>query len=744
MATMEGSLSKWTNVMKGWQYRWFVLDDNAGLLSYYTSRDKMMRGVRRGCVRLKGAVIGIDDEDDSTFTITVDGKTFHFQALGAEEREKWIRALEDTILRHAHRMRWDPNKPAPTVHEFDKKLAEADAYLQILIDQIKALEVRMEGMSDLAEKARCEVIHNHANDMLEAIKHSIVMLQIAKSTAHPVNEFYQTPDTSPMPIDNNQVSGKNVLQQGVNVSSVNCAVFHEEEEAESDLQTGIEVGAECTETRRQVHGATAGSRSSLSSLSAAGASHRSSMTLIVPATSYSSSEEEDFYDASEYNDTPSSSTSPTISVELEQASTGVNNRRVSGAAAPPPVRDDGSLDDDGISFIFQFAVEHIPLEIWTKSCEIENHGSVVSHLISQVKIGMDLTKVVLPTFILERRSLLEMYADYFAHPDFFVSIADFPDPKDRMVQVVRWYMSSYHAGRKSSVAKKPYNPILGEVFKCHWDIPGLPADSSSLVTDGPVPWCTKNQLTFVAEQVSHHPPISACYAEHYNKRISFCAHVWTKSKFLGLSVGVHNIGQGCISVLDYDEEYIVTFPNGYGRSILTVPWIELGGSVTITCAKTGYNANVEFLTKPFYGGKKHRIVTEVFQPNDKKPFLSISGEWNGRMEAKWADGRTETFVDVNKISVVKKKVRPIAEQAENESRRLWKEVTSGLRFRDIDRATTAKFALEQKQRDEAKDRKEKGIKWETMLFQEAGDNWVYKNPLITRISPKNKPSNPHR
>jgi hypothetical protein len=22
--------------MKGWQYRWFVLDDNAGLLSYYT------------------------------------------------------------------------------------------------------------------------------------------------------------------------------------------------------------------------------------------------------------------------------------------------------------------------------------------------------------------------------------------------------------------------------------------------------------------------------------------------------------------------------------------------------------------------------------------------------------------------------------------------------------------------------------------------------------------------------------
>ena len=39
----------------------------------------MMRGTRRGCVRLKGAVVGIDDDDDSTFTITVDSKTFHFQ-----------------------------------------------------------------------------------------------------------------------------------------------------------------------------------------------------------------------------------------------------------------------------------------------------------------------------------------------------------------------------------------------------------------------------------------------------------------------------------------------------------------------------------------------------------------------------------------------------------------------------------------------------------------------------------------
>lgn len=51
------------------------------------------------------------------------------------------------------------------------------------------------------------------------------------------------------------------------------------------------------------------------------------------------------------------------------------------------------------------------------------------------------------------------------------SISDQKDPRERMVQVVKWYLSAFHAGRKGSVAKKPYNPILGEIFQCHWTLP---------------------------------------------------------------------------------------------------------------------------------------------------------------------------------------------------------------------------------------------------------------------------------
>lgn len=41
--------------------------------------------------------------------------------------------------------------------------------------------------------------------------------------------------------------------------------------------------------------------------------------------------------------------------------------------------------------------------------------------------------------------------------------------------------------------------------------------------------------------------------------------------------------------------------------------------------------------------------------------------------------RSEVFLNVNDIPIVKKIVRPISEQGEMESRRLWKEVTAGLR-----------------------------------------------------------------
>ncbi|KAI5709253.1 hypothetical protein M8J76_014012 [Diaphorina citri] len=557
--------------------------------------------------------------------------------------------------------------------------------------------------------------------MLEQVKHTIVLLQIAKNTAYPVNGTYQPTRRHSAGIDN------------------------------QDFTSGIEMGSEVSDLTGFTN---------------------IPDSAIVPEISYSSSDEDDFFDAvsnEEYfdpkrrdhagSDDPSGGPPKSASAKLTKRShsdAGVLNRptapRMTSSTVTSSSSDDGEEGSTRRGSLVSNAQSvtgggggggggggkrKIPLHA-DNSIDFDvnmESQSVVTHLISQVKIGMDLTKVVLPTFILERRSLLEMYADYFAHPDIFLKATELQTERERMVQIVKWYLASFHAGRKSAVAKKPYNPILGEIFRCHWDLPDTSSDDE-VVADGPVPWCHRNQLTFIAEQVSHHPPISAFYAEHVNRRVSLCAHVWTKSKFLGLSIGVHNVGFGTLKLLQFGEEYVCTFPNGYGRSILTVPWIELGGSTTVKCVQSGYHANVEFHTKPFYGGKKHRITAEVFARNEKKPFLTVSGEWNGAMEAKWADGRTETFIDVSKLPISKKIVRKIDEQEENESRSIWKEVTLGLKYNDIDHATSAKSEVEQKQRDEAAERLKQNIEWSTQYFEKNphDDSYYYKNPLEKRMN----------
>ncbi|XP_015267461.1 PREDICTED: oxysterol-binding protein-related protein 9 isoform X1 [Gekko japonicus] len=732
---MEGPLSKWTNVMKGWQYRWFVLDYNAGLLSYYTSKDKMMRGSRRGCVRLRGAVIGIDDEDDSTFTITVDQKTFHFQARDADEREKWIHALEETILRHTLQLQGVDSGFVPSVQDFDKKLTEADAYLQILIDQLKLFDEKLQHCKDDEQRKKIENLKETTNSMVESIKHCIVLLQIAKdqsneekhadgliSTINPVDAIYQ-----PSPLEPSVIS--TMPTQTVLPPALEPAQLCKSEQRPSSLAVGPVVtllGNHQTPTPNST-----GSGQSAPSSSLTSPSHVNHSPNTVPDFSYSSSEDE-FYDADEFYQ---SSSSPKRCLDssgsgavLTRSSTGSSMKRPDTAESLNSSLSNGTNDAD----LFD---QHDERDDDAEGESVEEHKSVIMHLLSQVRLGMDLTKVVLPTFILERRSLLEMYADFFAHPDLFVSISDQKDPKDRMVQVVKWYLSAFHAGRKGSVAKKPYNPILGEIFRCHWVLTNIDQeDNMETVSDGPIPWITKNSVTFVAEQVSHHPPISAFYAECFSKKIQFNAHIWTKSKFLGMSIGVHNIGQGCVSCLDYDEHYILTFPNGYGRSILTVPWIELGGECNISCSKTGYNANIIFHTKPFYGGKKHRVTAEIFSPNDKKSFCSVEGEWNGVMYAKYATGENVVFIDTKKMPIIKKKVRKLEDQEEYESRCLWKDVTYNLKIRDIDAATEAKHRLEERQRAEARARKEKEIPWETRLFHEDGECWVYDEPLLKRLA----------
>eukprot|EP00128_Syssomonas_multiformis_P013672 Colp12_sorted_trinity150504_noHs@21655 len=342
--------------------------------------------------------------------------------------------------------------------------------------------------------------------------------------------------------------------------------------------------------------------------------------------------------------------------------------------------------------------------------------SVIMHLIKQLSIGMDLTKVTLPTWILEKSSLLEKFADFMGNPLAFSQLSDPQTPQERFMGVLHWYLTSFHTFKQGPIAKKPYNPILGEIFECWWD-----GEENG------------GRTTYFAEQVSHHPPVTAFYFENKEKRICLNAHVWTQSKFLGTSVASVLVGQAVVYLLDHNEEYVLTYPTAYGRSIFTVPKMEFGGKTVVECKHTGYSAEVEFKTKALFGREMNGVHCEVREKGNKKLGV-IQGKWNETMTFVKPDKTSSEYFNIATAPHAEKQCRPLDQQLPHESRRMWADVTDALARHDIKAATEAKERLENRQRKEAAERKEKNETYVPKHFtwNEATKCWEYNDMLTKR------------
>jgi hypothetical protein len=162
--------------------------------------------------------------------------------------------------------------------------------------------------------------------------------------------------------------------------------------------------------------------------------------------------------------------------------------------------------------------------------------------VRQLMPGQDLTRVTIPAFFLEPRSLLERMADTQMHPDLLLNMSHLEDPVERMRAVTRWYLSGWHY--KTLGVKKPYNPIIGETFACYWQH-----------ADG-----TRSQ--YFAEQVLHRPPVSAIYFENRAHNMVASAHIWTRSQFSAPQTTKSILDGECVLTLtNLDETYYITFPS---------------------------------------------------------------------------------------------------------------------------------------------------------------------------------------
>lgn len=339
------------------------------------------------------------------------------------------------------------------------------------------------------------------------------------------------------------------------------------------------------------------------------------------------------------------------------------------------------------------------------------HPSVLGHLVSSLMPGQDLTRVTIPAFFLEPRSLLERMADTLMHPDLLLAAVKEDDPVERMKGLVKWFLSGFHY--KTTGVKKPYNPIIGETFACFWKHP-----------DG-------SRSQYFAEQVLHRPPISAIYFENREHNLHATAHVWTKSQFAAPQTVKSILDGACVLTLGGrgGETYHMTFPTYYAHGLLMGTLrMEIGDTVHIVCEKTGLRADIDFLQKPTFGGADKQNAVDGYirrmpagagaaskktggggwfgggasKPEGEELF-HVTGHWDKLLFiAPAGSSATPTvLLDVEKAPVAPKYVLPVELQGPWESRRLWRFTTAELLTRpavDWAQVDREKGQLEEEQR----------------------------------------------
>jgi hypothetical protein len=312
--------------------------------------------------------------------------------------------------------------------------------------------------------------------------------------------------------------------------------------------------------------------------------------------------------------------------------------------------------------------EHIYKNIIQFNKQEGSTYSIVWRLISSLSLNSDITSITCPAFLVRPFSMLEMCSECIA-PCNLTQIGELSDPKDRLLAVTKSMFACCTVAPKENMYNcKPFNPILGERFQCEWNH-----------QDG-------STTKFFAEQVSHHPPISACML--YNKKSGFKNLFITKpqSYFRGNYVEVDMPGQSILTLENFDEEYVITMPPLFVRGIL---WghgnVEHGKSFSIQCKKTKAKVEIQFL-----GGSK--ICGDVKIGDEK---MTFKGDTFGKVHL----SDNTLLYDYNALDRPKKMIKPLVEQDSMESRRVWHRAAYGIVTNNDDQASKAKNEVEERQRE---------------------------------------------
>ncbi|XP_054643534.1 oxysterol-binding protein-related protein 6 isoform X4 [Dunckerocampus dactyliophorus] len=220
-------------------------------------------------------------------------------------------------------------------------------------------------------------------------------------------------------------------------------------------------------------------------------------------------------------------------------------------------------------------------------------------------IGKDLSKVSMPVELNEPLNTLQRMCEELEYSELLDKAAETEDPFERMVLVAAFAVSGY-SSTYYRAGSKPFNPLLGETYECIREDKGF---------------------CFFSEQVSHHPPISACHCE--SKNFTFWQDVRWKNKFWGKSMEILPVGTVNLMIPRFGDHYEWNKVTTCVHNILSGRrWIEHYGEITIRNTRSSACLCKLTFVKGNYWSSNVNEIQGFVMDQEGKVIHRLFGKWH--------------------------------------------------------------------------------------------------------------------
>jgi len=688
---LKGYLKKWTNYTSGYKLRWFVLED--GVLSYYKHQDDTGSACR-GAMNMRIAKLTMDAEDKSK--IVIEGKSsvkFHLKANHNVEAKRWFWALNNAIQwskdeakrEQAQQVRENEAARA-ALSEHKAELSArgqapmtasdtlAESYVDLRVTSAIGTEDRASNLGSVAgsvqgpgphgvgeadeeedygDDASSQDIRLVPRDAFNITAHSAgLQLRLLSQVSNALQAQVQNNPTVPLsdPTIKTAISAYEdavMNLQGMVGDLLRIArdretfwqsrlereadtrrlweesmakLAREQEELEGKfgeseekrrlakralreaLETGAPSGPMSPTPADQTRSANEPEPGSLARRSTLGKS-------AIQAFNELSEDEDDDDDDEEFFDAVGAGEVP------------VEPMPTSPIASPPvyekvkdPITEVIKPDSKALLASSYHGYED---PVRTRlALDADNRPVISLWGILKSMIGKDMSKMTLPVSFNEPSSLLQRVAEDMEYTDLLDTAAARTDPTERILYVAAFAASEY-ASTIGRVAK-PFNPLLGETYEYARPDKGY---------------------RFFVEQVSHHPPIGAAWAE--SASWTYYGESAVKSKFYGKSFDINPLGTWFLKLRPAsggEELYTWKKVNTSVIGIITgSPTVDNYGPMEIKNWTTGETCLLDFKARGWKASSAYQVSGKVTDA-DGKVRWSIGGRWNDKLYARLTPG----------------------------------------------------------------------------------------------------------